>query len=143
LVRERGIRNGTLFLCWFLFWNNAGCAGEIMNGSRPVKIFRRVFSRKKYFQKNLAGIKKVLSLYHKTKLTTMVTTTLNPIKTKKLVWGKKGKEVTGWLKLRDGSKTHFSIDRDGEWEQWGNSRDNLCLTVPFVENLRNFLMFSE
>lgn len=87
---------------------------------------------------------KMLYLYTtKQKHTNMTTTTLNPIKTKKLVWGKKGKEVSGWLKLQDGSKTHFTIDRDGEWEQWGNTRDNLCLTVTFVENLRNFLLYSE
>ena len=88
-------------------------------------------------------IKNVLSLYHKTKLTTMVTTTLNPIKQKKLVWGKKGKEVSGWLKLRDGSKTQFSIDSDGQWEQWGNTRDNLCVSVPFVEQLRDFLLYGD
>lgn len=87
---------------------------------------------------------KMLYLYTtKQKQTNMVTTTLNPIKTKRLFWGKKGKEVSGWLKLQDGSKTHFTIDRDGEWEQWGNTRDNLCLTVTFVENLRNFLLYSE
>lgn len=86
-------------------------------------------------------IKNVISLYQQNFIT-MITTT-NPIKTKKLVWGKKGKEVSGWLKLRDGSKTHFTIDKDGEWEQWGNTRDNLCLTVNFVENLRNFLLYGE
>ena len=73
----------------------------------------------------------------------MSTTTLNPIKQKKLFWGKKGSEVSGWLKLRDGSKTHFIIGKDGEWEQWGNTNDNLCLSVSFVEQLRDFLLYGD
>lgn len=87
-------------------------------------------------------IKNVLSLYKQNKIT-METTTLNPIKTKRLFWGKKGKEVSGWIKLQDGTKTHFSIDRDGEWEQWGNTRENLCMSVTFVEGLRDFLLYGE
>jgi hypothetical protein len=73
----------------------------------------------------------------------MSTTTLNPIKQKRLFWGKKGMEVSGWFKLQDGSKTHFTIDRDGEWEQWGNTRDNLGVSVSFVEQLRDFLLYGE
>ena len=139
LVRK-GIRNGTLF--YFLKLPFLQIELKIMNGPSHTLFPLMQHLRKKKFKKSLVGIKNVISLYHKTKLYNMVTT-LNPIKTKKLVWGKKGKEVSGWLKLRDGSKTHFTIDKDGEWEQWGNSTDNLCLTVNFVENLRNFLLYGE
>lgn len=68
--------------------------------------------------------------------------TQTQIKTKKVNFGSHN-EVTGWFKLTDGTKTHFHINKYGEWEQWGNTRDNLCLTVNFVENLRNFLLYGE
>lgn len=53
-----------------------------------------------------------------------------------------GKEIKGYFKLTDGTKTKFSIDKQGEWEQWGNSTENLCLTVPNVERLVNELVFN-
>ena len=84
----------------------------------------------------------VLSLYQQNKYI-MVTTTINPIKTKRLFWGKKGKEVSGWLKLEDGTKTHFFIDKDGTWEQWGNTRDNLTKSIPFLHDLTTFLLCGE
>ncbi len=69
-------------------------------------------------------------------------TTHSNIKSKEVTFTKDN-QVKGWLKLKDGTKTFFNIDNNGEWEQWGNTRDNLCLTVNFVENLRNFLLYSE
>jgi len=65
----------------------------------------------------------------------------NPIKETRLL--KKGKEINGWFKLKNGTKTRFSISKDGSWEQWGNSRDNLCLTVPHVERLMNDLIYRD
>lgn len=71
-----------------------------------------------------------------------IMTTHSNIKSKEVTFTKDN-QVKGWLKLKDGTKTFFNIDSTGEWEQWGNTRDNLCLTVNFVENLRNFLLYSE
>jgi hypothetical protein len=65
------------------------------------------------------------------------------VKDTKWSWSKKGKEVIGSFKLKDGSRTKFYISRDGMWEQWGNTVDNLCLTVPLVEELRDFLLIGE
>lgn len=66
---------------------------------------------------------------------------VTPIKETKLL--KKGKEINGWFKLKNGTKTKFSISNDGSWEQWGNTRDNLCLTVPYVERLMMDLLYRE
>lgn len=60
------------------------------------------------------------------------------IKTKKVTFGKSN-EVKGWFKLSDGSKTNFCISPNGEWEQWGNTRENLGASVLFIEELVNFL----
>jgi hypothetical protein len=49
-------------------------------------------------------------------------------------------KVKGWLKLTDGSKTHFEVQNNGEWEQWGNSRENLCVSVPFIYELVDFYL---
>jgi hypothetical protein len=49
-------------------------------------------------------------------------------------------KVKGWLKLTDGSKTHFEVQNNGEWEQWGNSRENLCVSVPFMYELVDFYL---
>lgn len=62
------------------------------------------------------------------------------VKTTKLTEIKKG--IKGYFKLTDGSKTTFSIDKQGEWYQWGNTRDNLCLTVPNVQRIVNDLIFN-
>ena len=29
------------------------------------------------------------------------------------------KVIKGWFKLTDGTKTHFEVDSNGEWNQWG------------------------
>jgi len=47
------------------------------------------------------------------------------------------KQVKGVIYLTDKTKTNFLIDKDGQWEQWGNCTDNLCLSVGFVERLAN------
>lgn len=47
------------------------------------------------------------------------------------------KQVKGVIYLTDKTKTNFLIDKDGQWEQWGNCFDNLCLSVGFVERLAN------
>ena len=43
--------------------------------------------------------------------------------------------IKGHFNLSDGSKTQFSIDRGYGWQQWGNTRENLGLTVDRVEQL--------
>lgn len=68
--------------------------------------------------------------------------TQTQIKTKKVTFGTHN-EVKGWFKLTDGTKTHFNINKYGEWEQWGNTRDNLVVTVPFIEDIINFLTIEE
>jgi len=75
-----------------------------------------------------------------TKQTNIMTTNSN-IKSKKVTFG--DNQVKGWLKLKDGTKTFFNIDNNGEWEQWGNSRDNLCLTVPFMLQISEFLISND
>ena len=47
--------------------------------------------------------------------------------------------IKGWFLLSDKSKTHFSIDRVNGWQQWGNSRENLGLTVDRIEKLQEQL----
>jgi hypothetical protein len=75
-----------------------------------------------------------------TKQSNIMTTDSN-IKSKKVTFG--DNQVKGWLKLKDGTKTFFNIDNNGEWEQWGNSRDNLCLTVPFMLQISEFLISND
>jgi hypothetical protein len=65
-------------------------------------------------------------------------TTNSNIKSKEVTFTNDN-QVKGWLKLKDGTKTFFNIDNNGEWEQWGNTRDNLCLTVPFMIQLVEFM----
>jgi hypothetical protein len=66
----------------------------------------------------------------------------NNVKVKLTRLSKRGKEISGYFKLTDGTKTKFAIDKQGEWEQWGNTRDNLCLTVPRIQRLVNDLIFN-
>ena len=45
-------------------------------------------------------------------------------------------KVKGKFVLSDKSVTKFEIDRKtGEWKQWGNSTDNLCISVKEIEKL--------
>lgn len=62
------------------------------------------------------------------------------IKKTKLTQIKKG--ISGYFTLTDGTKTKFSIDNQGEWYQWGNTKDNLCLSVPKIEKLVSELIFN-
>ena len=68
-------------------------------------------------------------------------TTDSNIKSKKVTFG--DNQVKGWLKLKDGTKTFFNIDNNGEWEQWGNTKDNLCLSVPFMLQISEFLISND
>ncbi len=43
--------------------------------------------------------------------------------------------IKGHFTLSDKSKTKFDIDRGYGWNQWGNTTDNLSLTVNRVEEL--------
>lgn len=46
-------------------------------------------------------------------------------------------QVKGVIYLTDKTKTNFSINKYGQWEQWGNNTENLCLSVGYVERLAN------
>lgn len=45
------------------------------------------------------------------------------------------RRIWGKFKLSDKSVTHFEMCRGESWFQWGNSTDNLGLTVDRVEEL--------
>ncbi len=45
--------------------------------------------------------------------------------------------IWGNFKLSDGSTTKFEMRKGESWFQWGNTTDNLCLTVDRVEELTN------
>ena len=61
------------------------------------------------------------------------------IKSKKITDIKNG-GIRGYVKLTDKTTTYFEITSDGEWEQWGNSKENLCLTVPLIEKLQQMIL---
>lgn len=60
------------------------------------------------------------------------------IKTKKVDF--KQSLVKGWFRLTDGTKTEFTIDQQGNWTQWGNTSDNLNVSIPFLQELSQFLV---
>lgn len=60
------------------------------------------------------------------------------IKSKTIQYLKDG-SIKGTFKLSDRSTTHFCIDKEYGWQQWGNTRDNLYLTVPILEQLQTEL----
>ena len=64
---------------------------------------------------------------------------MTTIKRKKATYLTNG-VIKGWIVLSDKTKTFFEVDRNGEWNQWGNSRENLSLTVPFMMQLMEFQM---
>jgi hypothetical protein len=66
--------------------------------------------------------------------------TTTKVKTTKITKIRKG--ISGYFKLTDGTKTKFSIDNQGEWEQWGNTTDNLCISVPNVQRMVTDLIFN-
>jgi hypothetical protein len=47
--------------------------------------------------------------------------------------------IKGYFLLSDNSKTQFRIDKEYGWQQWGNVRENLCITINRVEQLQNEL----
>lgn len=50
--------------------------------------------------------------------------------------------IKGVFTLRDKTKTQFEIDkRSGYWEQWGNIRENLTISVPKVEEIVYTFMY--
>jgi len=56
------------------------------------------------------------------------------IKSKKISYLKT--KIKGSIKLSDGSTTKFEVIRGGDWFQWGNSTNNLSLTVPLMEKIQ-------
>ena len=47
------------------------------------------------------------------------------------------RRIWGSFKLSDKTTTKFEMKKGESWFQWGNSTDNLCLTVDRVEELCN------
>ncbi len=45
------------------------------------------------------------------------------------------RRIWGTFKLSDGSITKFEMRKDNAWFQWGNTTENLCLTVDRVKKL--------
>jgi len=45
------------------------------------------------------------------------------------------RRIWGTFKLSDGSTTKFECKRKEAWFQWGNSPDNLCVSVDRVDEL--------
>ena len=44
--------------------------------------------------------------------------------------------IKGVFTLKDKTKTQFEIDKHtAVWSQWGNSTDNLCISVPKLEEI--------
>ena len=56
------------------------------------------------------------------------------VKTQKITVLKSG-AIKGHFILSDRSKTQFEIEKNGNWYQWGNSTENRCITVGYVERL--------
>jgi hypothetical protein len=47
-------------------------------------------------------------------------------------------KIKGVFYLTDKSKSNFEIcKKEKQWYQWGNTNDNLCLSVPLVEQMFN------
>ena len=56
------------------------------------------------------------------------------VRTQKITKLKSG-AIKGSFTLTDRSTTQFEIEKNGNWYQWGNSTDNLCITVAYIERL--------
>ena len=50
---------------------------------------------------------------------------------------KNNRRIWGNFKLSDGSVTKFEMVKNESWFQWGNTTDNLGITVGRVEELTN------
>jgi hypothetical protein len=57
------------------------------------------------------------------------------VKTEKV--NRNANRIWGSFKLSDGTTTKFEMVKGNGWNQWGNSTDNLYLTVSRVEHLCN------
>ena len=55
----------------------------------------------------------------------------------------KNNVIKGYFKLTDGTKTQFEVDSNGEWNQWGNNPNNMCVTTQKVMNFANSLINQE
>lgn len=52
--------------------------------------------------------------------------------------------IKGVFRLSDKTKTSFEIDkRSGNWYQWGNTTDNLCISVPKIEKIIYEFMYND
>ena len=56
---------------------------------------------------------------------------------KKETINQNNKRIWGSFKLSDNTTTKFECKKNESWFQWGNTTDNLCLTVEKVEKLVN------
>ena len=55
-------------------------------------------------------------------------------KVTKTTWRETKKFIKGVFTLNDKTKTNFEIEKSsGAWSQWGNTTENLCISVPKVE----------
>jgi uncharacterized protein YxjI len=43
--------------------------------------------------------------------------------------------LEGHFKLSDGTNTKFAVTHEQSWHQWGNSYDNLGVTIDRIEEL--------
>lgn len=48
--------------------------------------------------------------------------------------------IKGTLQLKDGSKTQFEVDPQGEFKQWGNTTTNMETTVPLMVELSQLVL---
>ncbi len=56
---------------------------------------------------------------------------------KKEIVKSNSQRIWGSFKLSDKTTTKFEMKKGESWFQWGNSTNNLCLTVDRVEQLCN------
>lgn len=69
---------------------------------------------------------------------------MNNTNVKKTVLTKSNKNVIkGYFKLTDGTKTNFEVDSNGEWNQWGNKTENMCVTTQKLINFAHSLISQE
>jgi hypothetical protein len=62
----------------------------------------------------------------------------------KTTWKETKNYINGIFTLNDKTKTKFQIDKkSGAWEQWGNNRENLCISVPKVEALTYTFLYDD
>lgn len=47
--------------------------------------------------------------------------------------------IEGTITLTDGTTSQFYLSKDGEWQQWGNTKDNLGVGAEALEQIVNAL----